>query len=59
MKYIGHPLIGDFLYGVRTEIIDRQALHSWKIKFIHPILKEEMVFQLELPTDMKKIIDLS
>ena len=33
MKYIGHPLIGDFLYGSKSEKIDRQALHSLYILF--------------------------
>lgn len=56
MKYIGHPLIGDFLYGEKSDLIDRQALHSWKVKFIHPISKKEMFFELELPMDMKNML---
>lgn len=53
MQHIGHPLVGDFLYGKRSELIDRQALHSYKIQFKHPINNQEVVYEIELPEDMK------
>ena len=56
MKYIGHPLIGDFLYGKKSYLIDRQALHSWKVEFMHPILKEKMYFEAKVPKDMERLI---
>ena len=56
MKYIGHPLIGDFLYGKKSDLIERQALHSWKVEFIHPILKEKMYFEARVPRDMERLI---
>ena len=56
-KYIGHPLIGDSLYGKESCLISRQALHSYKVSFIHPIKKENLVFEIELPNDMKKILN--
>lgn len=56
MKYIGHPLIGDFLYGQKSDLIERQALHSWKVEFIHPILKEKMYFEARVPRDMERLI---
>ena len=37
---IGHPLLGDTLYGNPSSLISRQALHSYKISFIHPITKK-------------------
>ena len=37
MSAIGHPLIGDSMYGVTSNLINRQALHSYKVSFIHPI----------------------
>jgi len=37
MKYIGHPLIGDFLYNPESRIIKRQALHAYRLQFTHPI----------------------
>ena len=36
MKYIGFPLIGDFLYNPDYTYMDRQALHSGRLEFIHP-----------------------
>ena len=52
MKYIGHPLIGDFLYNPECKLMERQALHSYRLEFTHPITKEEMVFVAPLPEDM-------
>lgn len=56
MKYLGFPLIGDYLYNPDMEYIGRQALHSYKMTFTHPITEKEMVFTAELPDDMKKIL---
>lgn len=56
-KYIGFPILGDTLYGTASPLISRQALHCYKISFIHPITKEKMKFVADLPEDMKKIIE--
>ena len=56
MQYLGFPLVGDYLYNPDMEYIHRQALHSWKLSFIHPITKEPMEFTAELPEDMKNIL---
>ena len=53
MKHIGHPLIGDFLYNPDYRYIKRQALHSWKLSFQHPISDEPMSFTAALPEDMQ------
>ncbi len=53
MKYIGHPLIGDFLYHPDFRLIGRQALHSYKLSFLHPISKIPLSFIAPLPEDMK------
>lgn len=50
--YIGHPIIGDTLYGSPSKLINRQALHACKITFIHPITKQEIILEAELPKDM-------
>ncbi len=55
MKYIGHPLIGDFLYNPDYTFINRQALHSGELHFTHPITKEEMHLFSPLPLEMKCI----
>lgn len=55
MSYINHPLLGDTLYGNKSTIINRQALHSYKISFIHPISNKRCEFTAELPEDFKII----
>lgn len=55
MQYIGHPLIGDFLYNPDMESIGRQALHAWRLTFTHPITGEHMCFTAPLPEDMSRI----
>ena len=52
-SYINHPVLGDTLYGNPSDLIARQALHSYKISFIHPITKENMTITAPLPSDMK------
>ena len=37
MQYLGHPIIGDFLYNPDMTLIHRQALHSCRLEFSHPI----------------------
>ena len=55
MKHIGYPLIGDYLYNPDMEKIQRQALHSYRLAFRHPITGEDMEFTAELPEDMVRI----
>lgn len=52
---IGHPLIGDSLYGSKSSLINRQALHCYSISFVHPITKEVLNITCNLPKDMKNI----
>lgn len=53
---IGHPLLGDTLYGSPSSLIDRQALHSYKIELFHPVFKKKMSFECNLPLDMKSLL---
>ena len=55
MKYLGFPLIGDYLYHPDIELINRQALHSYRLRFTHPITHEEMEFTAPLPDDMMQV----
>ena len=57
-SYIGHPILGDDLYGNKSDLINRQALHSYKISFIHPKTREKMYFEIDMPQDMLNIISL-
>ena len=52
LKSIGHPLIGDFLYNPTDTTIKRQALHSYRLTFSHPITGESFVLTAPLPDDM-------
>lgn len=54
-SHIGHPLLGDSLYGGNTARISRQALHCREISFCHPIREEPVTFVSELPEDMQKL----
>uniref|UniRef100_UPI003EBF6EF9 RluA family pseudouridine synthase n=1 Tax=Bacillus maqinnsis TaxID=3229854 RepID=UPI003EBF6EF9 len=56
MQYIGHPLIGDTLYGGTKERMDRQALHSETLVFPHPMTGEQMTFSAPLPWDMQSLL---
>ena len=56
MKHIGFPLVGDYLYNPDMEFITRQALHSHKLRFSHPITGKMMEFTAPLPDDMRRIL---
>ncbi len=53
MSAIGHPLIGDSLYGSASSLISRQALHCYNLTFKHPITNVILNFYCELPYDFK------
>lgn len=56
MRYIGHPVLGDEVYGKSFAGIDGQCLHAKKIGFVHPITGEYMEFDSELPDYFKAIL---
>lgn len=56
MGHIGFPLIGDYLYNPDREFIGRQALHSHRLTFHHPITGRVMEFIAPLPTDMQQVL---
>lgn len=49
MQHIGHPLIGDFLYNPDYRLLDRQALHSCYLAFLHPVTGQRMEFTSQPP----------
>lgn len=55
MKYLGFPLIGDYLYNPDMERMKRQALHAHRLEFTHPVTGQPMAFTAPLPEDMKWI----
>ena len=57
MSFIGHPLLGDDLYGGSLELIPRQALHCASLRFTHPVTGEELDLKAPLPQDMRELTD--
>ena len=57
MKYLGFPLVGDYLYNPDMEFITRQALHSCRLSFEHPITGVPLSFEAPLPEDMKHVLE--
>ena len=56
MKHLGYPLIGDYLYNPDMEYMTRQALHSYRLCFTHPITGQSMDFTAPLPEDMQNVL---
>lgn len=56
MSYIGHPVLGDEVYGKPYKGIEGQCLHAKKIGFVHPISGEYLEFDSELPEYFQKIL---
>lgn len=57
MKHIGHPLIGDFLYNPDSmTYIRRQALHSHRLCFPHPVSGKALDFTCDMPKDMQSVL---
>ncbi len=56
-SHIGHPLMGDDLYGGHKDKIGRQALHCKTLAFQHPATGEYLEFYAPMPEDMKKLLE--
>lgn len=56
-SYLGAPLYGDDMYGETTGKLSHQALHCASMKFTHPVTKQIIQVQGEMPKDMKKLLD--
>jgi 23S rRNA pseudouridine1911/1915/1917 synthase len=55
---IGHPIEGDPAYaGRRSGMIDRQALHAWKLAFVHPRTGAALSFESPLPADFRMLLE--
>lgn len=59
MAHIGHPLVGDKVYGGRRQFMEfsGQALHAMVLGFIHPRTHEYMEFSAPIPHDMADLLD--
>ena len=72
MSHLRHPIVGDPIYagrhrvpaGAQIELVEylqafkRQALHAWRLSFIHPESGDEVSYEAPLPEDMQKLLSL-
>ncbi len=57
MAHLGHSILGDELYGKKNnKYIQRQALHAYKVSFLHPISGEKCSFEAKIPEDMQQLL---
>ncbi|SCZ09802.1 23S rRNA pseudouridine1911/1915/1917 synthase [Lysinibacillus sp. TC-37] len=56
MAYLGHPLVGDDLYGGSRHLIDRQALHCVSLSMEHPLTGRPLHFTSMLNEDMQRLL---
>lgn len=72
MSHIHYPIVGDPVYGGRFQLppkasdplkamlrgFKRQALHAFKLELLHPVTKEPCVFEVDIPNDLKELLDV-
>jgi 23S rRNA pseudouridine1911/1915/1917 synthase len=56
LHHLGHPVIGDKVYGRAAKDFSRQMLHAWKLGFRHPRTEEWKNFEAPLPDDFNQAI---
>lgn len=72
-KAMGHPVVGDPVYGHRREKkrlavvspemsqtllqLKRQMLHAWRLSFVHPMTGKNMMLEAPIPEDMAAVVD--
>lgn len=60
LHHIGHPVLGDKVYGRKTTAgVNRQMLHAWKLGFTHPVTDEWMTFEAPLPNDFCQVLAMA
>jgi 23S rRNA pseudouridine1911/1915/1917 synthase len=57
LAYLGHPLLGDEVYGVVGPWLNRQALHAAALEVTHPLTGKRMRFEAPMPDDFKRALD--
>ena len=56
MAHLGHPLLGDDMYGGSRALLPRQALHCARAAFSHPVTGQALAFSSPLPPDMAALV---
>ncbi|MBQ9327431.1 MAG: RluA family pseudouridine synthase [Solobacterium sp.] len=59
LSSIGHPLLGDELYGGNTEFLNRPALHCAEVDFLTPFSRQDRIVRAPLPDDMRELLEES
>lgn len=54
---LGHPIVGDTLYGKASKLVPRQFLHAQRLAFKHPVDGRELSFEAPLPEDLASVLD--
>ena len=57
LEHVGHPVVGDNLYGNKKSKLTRSFLHSSKLEFFHPMKNKKLYFESPLPLELKKFIE--
>ena len=57
LAYLGHPLLGDSLYGKASPVLSRQFLHANHLGFRHPASGQSVEFRSELPEDLENVLE--
>lgn len=55
--YLGHPLVGDQLYGGSTDFIQRQMLHAYQVSLFNPFTAELQTFKAKMPSDFRTVLN--
>ena len=53
---LGHPIVGDSLYGGGSPLIKRHSLHAASLEITHPRTEKRMIFKSDLPEDMQQLL---
>ncbi|GAF39499.1 RluA family pseudouridine synthase [Agrilactobacillus composti DSM 18527 = JCM 14202] len=56
LDWLGHPLFGDPMYGPKDDLLDRQALHCVRLRFLHPFTNQIVDVSAPLPADMGHLL---
>lgn len=56
LKYIGHEIVGDKMYGSRSQLIARQALHAVSVSLIHPKDNRRITVHAPIPPDLDQVL---
>jgi 23S rRNA pseudouridine1911/1915/1917 synthase len=57
LSHLGHPLVGDSLYGGSSRLFHRQALHGERLLFDHPVTQKQVIVHAPLPQDFNLLLE--